>query len=359
MAQVLEKLYKANPSLNGRLAFVVRHGSHAYGTNHEGSDEDFKGVAIAPKSCYIGFQKTFEQQELKDPDTVVYDIRKFFNLAAACNPNIIEVLHVDPVDHVLDTVIGDKIFEARDRFLSKRARYTFAGYARSQLGRIETHRRWLLDPPKERPSRKDFGLKEKTLIPEEQILAAQAAIKKELEQYTFDAFFDLREDQKIAVQNKMIDILSVLKISKDDQWLGAARKVGLDDNFIEYMQKERAYEGKLREWKQFQEWKENRNEARAILEIKYGYDTKHAYHLVRLIRMCKEILETGKVFVKRPDFEELLDIRDGAWPCEKLIEYARTEDAKLDEICAKSKIPNYPDSDYLENLCVTTIEMML
>lgn len=356
---VFDKLAASKPWLPGRLAFLVRHGSHAYGTNVATSDEDFKGVAIAPKEVYLGFNSKFEQQELKDPDTVVYDIRKFFTLAAACNPNIIEVLHTDPEDHLLINPTGAKIFEAKDKFLSKRVRYTFAGYARSQLNRIETHRRWLLNPPTKKPERSDFGLPDKPLIDENQLLAAKAEIRKEIEKYNL-GFLDLREDQMIAVQNTMHDILAELCITKDDQWLSAARKLGFADNFIEYLQKEKFFDNKEREWKQFLEWEESRNEKRAALEAKYGYDTKHAYHLVRLIRMCKEILETGKVIVRRPDWEELLAIRNGAWSCDHLIEYARTEERMLDEICAKTKaIPTLPDMYFVDNLCVEIIESML
>jgi predicted nucleotidyltransferase len=355
---VFDKLAAAKPWIPSRLTFLVRHGSNAYGTNVEGSDEDFKGALVAPKECYLGFRDKFEQQTLSEPDTVVYEIKKFFSLAAACNPNIIEVLHVDPTDRIYSTAAGDKIFEAKDKFLSKKVRYTFAGYAASQLGRIETHRRWLLDPPKVKPERKDFKLPEKTLVAEDQLLAAKAEIKKEVEKYNL-GFLDLREDQMIAVQNTMYDMLGELHITKDDMWAGSARKVGLSENFIEYMQKERQYEGKIREWGQFQDWKRDRNIARSILEEKYGYDTKHAYHLVRLIRMCKEILETGKVIVKRPDREELLFIRNGGWSYDQLIEYAKFVNKQLDEICGKSKIADTPDMNYLNNLCIEIIESML
>jgi len=46
-----------------------------------------------------------------------------------------------------------------------------------------------------------------------------------------------------------------------------------------------------------------------VLEAKFGFDTKHAMHLIRLLRMAREILETGVVHVKRPDAEELSAIR--------------------------------------------------
>src|SRR5271154_5646188 len=204
-SDVFKQLAAVNPWINGRLVFVMRHGSHAYGTNTASSDEDFKGATVAPRDVYLGFQNKFEQQELKDPDTCVYELRKFFALASACNPNITEVLFVDPADHMYVSALGERILDARDKFLSKRARFTFAGYAKSQLARIETHRRWLLNPPKGKPTRAEFDLPPETLIPEDQIMAVRAEISKELERYNLGYLDDLREDQKIAVQNEMKD----------------------------------------------------------------------------------------------------------------------------------------------------------
>ena len=106
--EVLDLIVKRSPHLKwieDGTVLLVRHGSHAYGTNTETSDEDFKGVAIPTKEYFFGYTHKFEQAELKapDPDAVIYDIRKFFNLAASCNPNIIEVLHTDPADHFIVT----------------------------------------------------------------------------------------------------------------------------------------------------------------------------------------------------------------------------------------------------------------
>ena len=61
------------------------------------------------------------------------------------------------------------------------------------------------------------------------------------------------------------------------------------------------------------------NVKRPELVEKHGYDTKHAMHLWRLLRMCAEILETGRVLVRRPDADELLAIRDGAWRYDAII----------------------------------------
>ncbi len=134
--------------LPGRTIFLTLHGSHAYGTSTPTSDVDYKGVAVPPANYYHGIQNVFEQAEFKEPyDMVVYEVRKFFKLAADCNPSVIELLYTDPSDHVICTPAGEKMLAHRDLFLSKNAKHRFSGYAISQLKRIQTHRRWLLSLP--------------------------------------------------------------------------------------------------------------------------------------------------------------------------------------------------------------------
>jgi predicted nucleotidyltransferase len=272
---VFQKIAQQSPHLSwipDNTIYLVRHGSWAYGTNVASSDEDFKGVAIPTKPYFLGSQFRFEQAELKDPDTVIYEIRKFFNLAAQCNPNIIEVLFVDPSDIIHLDDIGEEILANRDKFLSKRVKHSMSGYAMSQLKRIKLHRRWLLNPVSEPPTRASLGLPEHTLIPQDQLLATQAAIQKEIDRFQFDFMEELSEPMKIAVSNAMSEMLAELKITDERHWNAAARKIGLDDNFIALMQREREYTGKKREWEQYQNWKATRNPKRAADEAKYGYD---------------------------------------------------------------------------------------
>jgi len=362
---VLETIVKRSPHLewikNGTV-LLVRHGSHAYGTNTETSDEDFKGVAIPTKEYFYGYTQRFEQAELKAPDddAVVYDIRKFFDLAADCNPNIIEVLHTDPSDHFVVTPIGQKILEHKNDFLSKKIKHTFLGYSVSQLKRIKTHKRWIMDPPSAPPTRASLGLPEQTLIPQDQLTAAFAEVQKELDRMQFDFMEDLEESKKIEIRNTMATMLAEMKLTSDEQFGAAARKIGLSDNFIQIMQLERQYTSAKREWDQYQNWKETRNKKRSALEEKYGYDTKHAYHLVRLIRMCREVLTTGKVIVKRPDREELLAIRNGAWTYEQLIHFAESEEIELNVLYNTTNVlPNKPNQKKLDKLCIELVEQHL
>jgi len=75
--------------------------------------------------------------------------------------------------------------------------------------------------------------------------------------------------------------------------------------------------------------------------------------------MCEEILEHGKVIVKRPDREFLLSIRNGVWNFEKIIEWAEKQEQKLNELYKTSKLPNTPNRVKIDNLCIELIEEFL
>jgi len=82
--------------------------------------------------------------------------------------------------------------------------------------------------------------------------------------------------------------------------------------------------------------------------------------LVRLIRMCREIITTGQVIVKRPDREELLAIRNGAWSYEKILVFAEKEERELNELYSSCNIlPKTPDVKKLDALCISLVEQSL
>lgn len=295
------------------LIFETLHGSRAYGLAREGSDTDLKGVVIGPREWYFGIAPGPEQIELS-PDHVRYELRKLVRLAAANNPSVIEVLFAHDDDHTTRSPLGEKLLASRASMLSKRVAETFGGYALSQLARIRRHRRWLLEPPKSEPTRADFGLPERAVIPKDQLGAADALMA--------------------------------------DGRLGEAE---LAPGFLAILDGERRYRVSQKEWSQYQHWLATRNPARAALEAKHGYDTKHAMHLVRLSRMAAEILETGEVRVRRDDREELLRVRDGAWTYDGLLEHVDELKARIADAKARSTLPDAPDEAALDALCVELI----
>jgi predicted nucleotidyltransferase len=115
---------------------------------------------------------------------------------------------------------------------------------------------------------------------------------------------------------------------------------------------ERAYRAAAKHWGNYQAWLRNRNPARAELEARYGYDTKHAMHLLRLLRMGEEILREGVVRVLRPDAEWLLMVRNGALTYDQVLTYAAEHKARLAATTAHSPLPEEPDEKAADRLLI-------
>jgi predicted nucleotidyltransferase len=344
-----------------RTIYITLSGSHSYGTNIATSDVDYRGIAIPPKQYYLGINNRFEQAEQNNPDLTIFDLRKYIELAANANPNVLELLYTDPKDHLLVTSLGQKLIDNREIFLSQKAKHTFSGYAISQLKRINSHRRYLLNPPSAPPTRTQFGLPERTVIPHNQLEAATAAIRKRVDSWNWNELDNLSPADRQAIQdeftNKLIEITQwSFDEIEDRKWSSAAKSLGFDSNFIELLDKERQYTQRHNEWVSYLSWKENRNKARGETERKYGYCTKHAGHLYRLMVMAREILKDGKVIVKRPDAAEILNIRNGGWSYERLVKWAEEQDKELSEIMKTSKLPKSPNRNKIDELCVSLVE---
>jgi len=123
--------------------------------------------------------------------------------------------------------------------------------------------------------------------------------------------------------------------------------------------REKRWRAARREWDQHRQWERERNPRRAALEAAHGYDTKHGMHLVRLLRMAVEILEAGKVVVRRPDRDELLAIRDGAWSYDDLEARCESLRERIASAARTSRLPATSDSAALDRLCVAVVERVL
>lgn len=282
--------------------YLVRHGSRAYGTHLPESDTDEKGVAICPNpEYYFGFAQFEQKDKFEDGvDRVIYDIRKFIRLAADCNPNIIETLFVDETDILKMTSAGEILRNNARIFLSRKAANTFVGYASSQLHRMKNHHGWYTNPPPE-PS-----------------------MKNHTSFTSCDHYHRKFGHHEIVVASNF------------------------DFNLMHVDHE--AFSAEKKRYEQYLNWKKDRNPARAALEEKHGYDCKHAMHLVRLLRMGKEIVEEGVVRVCRPDAAELLRIRNGEFSYEDILKEAETLRAEVMAAVEHSPLPEQPDMRSIEKL---------
>lgn len=300
----------AGSGLQGRTLFLAVAGSRAQGLHRPDSDVDLRGVAIPTPAQLLGYRETWSQSDdaatlapfvkvLSEDERAiaartrlegsVHALAKFVRLAADANPSILESLFCRDEEVRVCTPLGERLRAARHATLSQRTAGTFSGYALQQLKRIQGHRKWLTDPPDGPPDRRAMGLPNRP-----------------------------------------------------------SRNPGPDEAAAE-----RRFTQAHRAWQQYQTWRERRNPDRAALEARHGYDTKHGMHLVRLLRMGREIMETGEVHVWRRgrDAEELSAIRDGAWTHDHLVSWAEQEAAEVRNLPPLA-VPAEPDHKTLDALVV-------
>lgn len=153
------------------LIMATLAGSYLYGTNRPDSDIDIRGVCFSPKEALLGLSG-FEQYQpsgsaaityskekfgIESDDVTIYALNKFFMLCLNANPNIIELLFAPHDKMCLSSPTWATIREHRHLFLSTKIVHTFAGYAFSQLKRIQRHKEWIDSPPTE-PDPYDYTL---------------------------------------------------------------------------------------------------------------------------------------------------------------------------------------------------------
>lgn len=383
-----------NFDLYSHTVFLTLSGSQAYGMATEESDYDYRGIVIPPMNYYIGFLNKFEQITDTDKNTFVYkhfpvgllkddprvlsnpqdktpdmqlmEICKFVNLALQNNPSVLEILF-SPEDCIAtkNTVLNP-LFYHRKKLLSKACKARFSGYAIAQLKRIKLHKRYLDNPLGKKPTRADFGLPESGIMSQDQIGAATSLLDKEVEEYMVDQTH-LPEDIKIELYR---DVEKMVKkvwesinndpypVGKEKRFedikealqLNAAANQGFSENFMVVLAREKQYRAAKKEWDHYQNWLKTRNPKRAAIEKKFHFDLKYATHLVRLLRTCREILQDGELNVRRFDAQELLEIRNGAWTYEQILEFAEKEDQALSELVKECSLPKVPDVKFFDRM---------
>jgi len=359
--------------LQNNLVFLTKHGSQCYGLANELSDLDMKGICVPPREVENNLFHRFEQVEndptvhgifdhLKNPknpkmESTIFSLKKFMVLAANVNPNIIELLWVDPSDYLVMTPTMEKLMEHKNWFLSTKAKFAFGGYAYAQLAKIERHRKWIVLGDLKEPKREDYGL---SSVRARQLDEVFGFIKSEVEKWNLTKY-PMDEMNRSELKETIWDLLyntSQLEVGWDN-WPQAyetavvekiAREYDLKEEVVMLLHKEREYKRDMEQYRSWKNWKQNRNPERHKLEEKSGYDSKHASHLVRLMRMGYEILTDHKVVVKRPDREEILAVKNGEWTYDQVMEFAHSMQSKLDDAYKVSTLPKSVDYEKINQL---------
>lgn len=313
------KFLKTNEDLGSNIMFLTFGGSHAYGTNVDGSDIDIRGVMHTPAKTLLGFGNT-EQYVDKNTDTTIYTFNKFVQLAAKCNPNVIELLGCNEYTQV--STLGQELLDNKEMFLSQQAFASFNGYAMSQLRRFKN----ILSRGEKDPEELEHHIKESL---EDYLLSLEGRyedFQSESVSFCLKADKDGILKTHCQIKTKSIPVKELSGIMNE-----------------------------ITNIAQNAEKLSHRNNKKDDLHI-----NKHAMHLVRLYLMGIDLLKDGKIITFREkDRDFLLNIRNGYYQNENglykqeffdIIEQYKTD---FDNAKASSVLPKKADMKKIEDFVVS------
>lgn len=361
-----------------QVLFLALAGSQAHGTATPESDVDVRGVwrTSLPQRLSL-FETAANYDGVPLPgayapalarrlpqggtrtECAMTELGKFLRLCADANPNALEVLFADPKDWLQETPAWRKLYAARTLFLSKKAQRSFLGCGLAQLRRIRTHRTWLRAPPQAAPMRTAFGLPAAgRALSRDEANNLEHALATKLRAYVFDDI-DMSAGSRNLLEGRLrglyTDALQTPDEALHEERLRAvaAAALQLPAEVMQTLNAERRYATAMRHWGAYQTWLAQRNPARARLEAEHGYDTKHAAHLLRLLRMGKELLTEGRLQVRRPDAEELKAVRRGALAFEQLEAMTAALEQEMRAATQQCTLPDDVDAAAVDQLAVS------
>lgn len=286
---------RAGFKLEDTLIVLTNVGSHSHGTYVAPTepdaidDVDYMGVVIPPAHRVIGLQPwehcQFQHEEL---DVVIYSLQKFVRLLLKSNPNVLGLLWMQSEHYIYRNALALELIHQREIFSSLRAYNAFIGYAHGQLERMTHYNQ---------------GVAAEYSVLTDVLLDAQLDIHTVLD----------------ADQNKL-------------NHLGGGHGTDLHRVLVDFRHLHK------------QHFSGYMGAKRKALVTRFGYDCKNAAHLIRLMRMCIEFLETGVLNVYRThDAEELRAIKSGAWPLDVVKEEAERLFILARAACDISTLPAEPN----------------
>lgn len=406
----------------GLLLYRYIRGSVVYGTNIETSDTDEGGIYICPNDQLLDLGFDYQDEVCdKKHDTCWWEIGKFMRLLLSSNPTVLEALFI-PNDKILyEHPIITKLKKYRNMFITKQCFKPFGGYAVSQIRKSQGQNKkihWDITQMT-RKTPLDFcftfdsnqgsvniqnwleerGLDQKNCglvnIPNMQNMyglyydfgqhmeLAKIDINYFCDEnnkndkfikYMYDTFLDMFYKQEMDYKYNMLHLWNKFKtpigkhcgiISQD----GTSNEIRYSETqkgekpicFMSYNKS--GYESHCRQYREYEEWKNNRNKARYEnnLEgkekenVSKFYDTKNMYHCFRLLNMCIEIARGEGLKLDRTNIDKdfLLDVRNRKYTYDELMEKLLKLKSEMDKEIEKSTIPDNIDREFVNDMLLT------
>jgi predicted nucleotidyltransferase len=321
----------AKPSSNDTTILTGVIGSHSYGTATPASDFDYMSVVIASPDVYLGLDNwgTAGTKDDVYEDAVkglvehrYFELKKFMGMCEGMNPNAIVTLWLEQQHYEVLTPAGQLLVRNREIFNSKKVYNTFSGYAHGQLQKMGG-----VFNDAEEPN--------KLLKAGHQKFQEWADFQIKLQREMRDGKYNGPELNTQNYDEGYLNSLIELRTFSKEQ----CKRI-----------KDGPITGRM-------------GAKRKELRAQYGYDTKFAFHTIRLMKMCVEFLrnpEEGlKVYRKNIDADFLYSIRVGAYTQEEVKKMADDLFAEAKEALKTTSLPEEPDREGIHNLTCDLIRSTL
>lgn len=375
----------------GMVAYKYMAGSHSQNLNGPDSDVDFHGVYFTDFTKLIGLGNDYEEEVSDEKhDETYHEFGKWMALLSKGNPNALESLFVPE-----GMVVGDihpaiqEVLKNRDKFVSKEVVKSLSGYAFNQIKKARGLGKKIVNPVTERKDVLDFcyTFKNQGSQPIKEFLSEHhldqrycgvvnipnmkdtygvyydwaAYYKFENDHISWDCHWETDFGIDYPSVTDRIDRKEFFKYSgivypediekSNEIRLSSIPKGERPICFMTYNKD--AYTCHCREYKEYQEWVEKRNQKRYSKAVEAGYNQKNMCHCIRLLTMAKEISE-GKGFNlwRTDDRDFLMGIKNGDYTYEYLIDYAEKLLADVNENLPKSNLPDEVDKDFVNDLTI-------
>ena len=375
----------------GMIAYKYVAGSHSQNLNGPDSDEDFHGVYFAPIEAILGLGADY-QEEVSDEkhDETYHEFGKWMTLLSKGNPNALESLFI-PENLVVGEIhpVIKEVLKHRDKFVSKEVVKALSGYAFNQIKKARGLNKKIVKQVNEKKDVLDFcyvdyeqGSKSiKEWLAENNLDQKYCGLVNIPNMphtygvyYDWAAYYKFENDHVSWNRNWETDFginySAVTDRIEKKEFFGYSGIVHPDEidksnevRLSSIPKGERpickmyynsdAYTCHCRDYKDTQEWIQNRNQKRYSKAEEAGYNQKNMCHCVRLLTMAKEISE-GKGFNlwRTDDRDFLMGIKNGDYTYEYLIEYSEKLLADVNENLPKSNLPDEVDKDFVNDLLV-------
>lgn len=283
MRQVKYITDKALENYASSIGVIAYGGSIAYGLANENSDIDLRGFYL-PTMNDVLFMEDRGQIVINDDDidATLYSAKKFIALLCSSNPNIMELLNIRREHIIVSSPAYEDILAHKDIFLSQNISGSFGGYAIQQLRRLENA--LLRDNADKVKAAAESA--HRSMVSAIQHFASRYesyAVKKANISPTFVEHPNADENEPYLTVNMCLYDVPASELK------------GMTGDLADIVKNAENVQARNR-----------KKDAKHL--------SKHMSHLIRLLRMGSEILESGEVNTYREDDrEELLELKEGKW----------------------------------------------